>query len=235
MNMRLISLAFVLTMALLAGCAQQQKKDYRDLGQDVRNMPRTLAILPFENNAVTGADEYAPLSTGLATMLSTDLRNNNTGLTIIERQQLKALLKEIALSQSGAVDQSTAVQAGRILGAQGIAISAFTVLGNQVRLDSRIIKVETSEVLMAESVSGYSSDFLQLERELAEKVAATLKVVLTPAPEQSGSGQSLDAAVLFAQGVEAFDAGDKATAEELFSKALAKDPSYRAQVDAVLH
>ncbi len=103
--------------------------------------PTTLAVLPFENNAVTDAQKYDPLSSGLAAMLISDLTRHGAGMTIIERQKISALLKEIALSQTGVIDEATAVKAGKMLGAQHIAFGSFMVIGPAVRLVVRIIIV----------------------------------------------------------------------------------------------
>lgn len=194
--------------------------------------PTTLAILPFENNSVTDQKMYDPLAQGLASMLITDLKMAGTSLKVIERAQIAAILKEVALGQSGMVDQATAVQAGRLLGAQAIAFGAFMVLGGDVRMDARIVSVETSECLMASSIMGGKADFMKLERQLAEKIAASLKTSLAQAPAARGG---MDAAMLYSRGLEALDKGDKAGAEKLFAEAVAADPSYKRQVDGILN
>jgi TolB-like protein len=191
----------------------------------------TLAVLPFENNSVTDTETYEPLRQGLAAMLITDLQNNVSALKVIERQKIQNLLKEIALSQSGAVAQSTALQAGKVLGAQAIAIGSFMVLGKQVRIDTRIISVETSEIIMADAIVGSSDAFIDLERKLAEKIAGALNVALRP-PQSRAKG-NISAALLFSRGVEAFDRGKTEEADTLFQQAISLDPAYRVQVESV--
>ncbi|MBU1229859.1 MAG: CsgG/HfaB family protein [Proteobacteria bacterium] len=191
----------------------------------------TLAVLPFENNSVTDAKSYDPLTQGLAAMLITDLKMAGTSLKVIERAQIAALLKEVALGQTGMVDAATAVRAGKLLGAQSIAFGAFMVLGSDVRLDARIIKVETSECMQASSISGSKSDFMKLERQLAEKIAAALKVTLAAAPPARGG---MDAAMLYSRGLEALDKGNRAEAEKLFAETVAADPAYKRQVDGIM-
>ena len=232
-------LLFAMILALVAGCVQGQQAARPDAptagtgptGAVMAEAPETLAILPFDNNSVTEPERFAPLSKGLAAMLTTDLKNSGTALKLIERSKIQALLKEVALSQSGSVDQSTAVRVGRILGAQAIAFGSFMVLGNDVRMDLRIIKVETSELIMAESMVGSSDAFIDLERQLAGKIAASLKLAL--APLSAGKGSDINAALYFSQGLEALDRGDKAEAERLFAQSVAADPAYKSQVDNV--
>jgi len=192
----------------------------------------TLAILPFENNSVTEAEKYAPLSNGLSAMLITDLSKSGSALQPVERSKIKSILKEIALSQQGLVDESTALEAGKILGAQTIAIGSFMVLGKTVRVDLRIIKVETSEVLLADSVTGESRNFLKLEKELATKIAESFKGA--QGPDVSGAESGIDAALYFSKGLEAIDRGADAEAKRMFDKCIEMDPAYKAQVDNVM-
>ena len=190
--------------------------------------PTTLAILPFENNSITDPDKYAPLGKGLAAMLITDLKKTGTSLKLIERSKIQAIIKEIALGQTGSVDQSTAMKAGKILGAQSIAFGSFMVLGKDVRIDTRIVNVETSELIMAEAISGNANNFIKLERELARKIADSLKVALKP-PTGKSKG-NINAAIYFSQGLDALDRGDTAAAKRLFDKCLKLDSAYKDQV-----
>lgn len=225
-------LSILVACALIWGCVtpEPKKTEPAPSAVVVDQAPKTLAILPFENNSVTDPERFAPLGKGLSAMLITDLKQAGTSLKLIERTAITSLLKEIALSQSGSVDQNTAIEAGKILGAQSIAFGSFMVLGSSVRIDTRIVKVETSELIMAESVDGSSNDFISLERGLANKIASSLKVALKPIAK---SQSSIEAALLFSQGLEALDAGNKAEARKLFQKCIDLDPTYTSQIDDV--
>jgi TolB-like protein len=231
-QLRMFTLIIVLAvMMLFAGCAGVSKEDIKIQEGPVTiadQAPKTMAVLPFENNSVTDPDRYAPLNKGLSAMLITDLKNSSTSLQLIERDKIQALLKEIALGQSGSVDQSTAVRAGKILGAQSIVFGSFMVLGNQVRMDARIIKVETSEVIMAESVVGDSGGLMNLAMELAGKIARSMKVAFKP-PQVKSEGD-INAALYFSKGLDALDRGDKKEARRLFSICIELDPAYKTQI-----
>lgn len=194
-------------------------------------VPKTLAIFPFENNSVTDPQRYAPLSKGLCAMLITDLNKHDSTLTLIERSKIESLLKEIALSQGGGVDESTAVRVGKILGAQSIAFGAFMVLGYQVRMDVRIINVETSELIISESITGSSDDFMGLESRLAEKIARALRIAFVP--KVAGVVTDMRAALAFSKGLEALDQGNRTEAQDWFTKSIQIDPSFQSQVDGV--
>ncbi len=224
-------LIFLLLIAACAG-APRTGEEMAPPAMDTDNKPKTLAILPFENNAITDPEHYEPLSKGLAAMLITDLNKSGSSLKLIERSKIEALLKEIALGQSGSVDQSTAVQVGKILGAQSIAFGSFMVLGADVRIDVRIVKVETSELIISESIVGRSDAFMELERNLAGKIAESLRVAFQP--ETSSSTGNIEAAVYFSKGLAALDKGDRAVAEGLFHQCVALDPAYEKQVKKAL-
>jgi TolB-like protein len=192
---------------------------------------QTLAILPFDNNSITEPEKYAPLSNGLAAMLITDLNKNDSVLTVIERNKIKQLLDEIAFGMLGGVDQSTAIKAGKILGAHSIGFGSFTIMGDMIRIDVRIIKVESSELIMAESISGDIKNFMALENKLATKIADSLKTRLKELPGKSKS--SIDAALYFSMGIDAMDNGNMKEAQKLFNKAIELDPTYKSQVQAI--
>lgn len=232
-----LSLTVILTSLcaafILAGCvatktAVNQKKTPTF---PLEKAPKTLAILPFENNSVTDPDHFAPLSKGLSAMLITDLNNSGSTLKLIERTKIEALLKEIAFGQTGAVDQSTAVKIGKILGAQSIAFGSFMVLGNAVRIDVRIIKVETSELIISEAITGSSNRFMALEGKLAKKIADSLRVVFVPTATERES--TIEAALTFSRGLAAHDKGDKDTAKKLFQKSIDLNPLLQSQVDSI--
>ena len=56
----------------------------------------------------------------------------------------------------GGVDQSTAIEAGKIPGAQSIGFGSFAILDDMIRMGVRIIRVERRKLVMAESISGES-------------------------------------------------------------------------------
>lgn len=222
--------AIVAAFVLVGGdgvqlAAQERPSEVSALNQD----PKTLAILPFENNSITDPERYAPLSKGLSAMLITDLNQSGSTLKLIERTKIQDLLKEMALSLSGSVDESTAVSVGKVLGAQTIAFGSFIVLGGNVRIDVRIIKVETSELVMAESIMGNSDDFLNLERNLAKKIAGSLKMAFKP--ETATPKSDINAALYFSKGLEAWDRGNKAEAKRFFDKCIELDYAYKEQID----
>lgn len=190
----------------------------------------TLAILPFENNSLTDAERYNPLAKGFAAMLTTDMGRKVKTIKIVERSRIDSLLREMQLTMAGVVDEESAVQAGKVLGARHIAFGSFTVLGEEVRLDVRVIRVESSAVVAAASVSGRSGEILGLITSLAAKIAASIQEGISADTVTEEQGK-LDAAVSFSRGLEALDNGQTVEAKEWFAKCLALDKSYSSQIE----
>lgn len=79
-----------------------------------------IAILQFQDNAGSGAPAAA-----ITDMMTTELFN--TGLfTVVERSRLDAIGREHSLGASGLVDTNTAVQVGRLLGADSLMTGSIT-------------------------------------------------------------------------------------------------------------
>lgn len=85
--------------------------------------PGTVAVLPFVNR---GDEAQAVLSKGLTAMVVTDL-SKVPGIRVLERAKLQKLADEIALSQSGLVDEKGAVRAGRLMRAEKLMIGDYKI------------------------------------------------------------------------------------------------------------
>lgn len=73
---------------------------------------------------------------------------------IIERDQLRKIIKELKLSESGIIDSSYAKEIGKIAGADAIVTGSVIKIGNDLRLNARIIDVESGIILTAEKSEG---------------------------------------------------------------------------------
>ena len=134
---------------------------------------RTIAVSYFDNTS--GLDQYAPLSKGLADMLITDLSNIES-IQIVEREKLQSLLEEISIGGSAFFDSTTAQRLGKGLGAEMVLTGAFLSIDPQMRIDARLIEVETGKVISASQVTGKSSDFFSLVGDLVQLIEDEFEV-----------------------------------------------------------
>lgn len=87
-----------------------------------------VAILPF---AATNLDaKYGSLAA--QQILSQALPHKSEFILFLEREHLQKILEEQALSQTGAIDEKTAVQVGRLSGVNTIVVGNITRVGQQL-------------------------------------------------------------------------------------------------------
>ena len=74
-------------------------------------------------------------------------------LSIIERSQLGRIFAELELSMSGAVDINTTRELGRIHGVETLLVGTLTTIGDDLRINARLIDTETAQVFSAAAVN----------------------------------------------------------------------------------
>lgn len=68
---------------------------------------------------------------------------------VVERQQLLLALEELRLGSSDLVDDSTRLRLGEIVGARFMVFGSYFILGNTMRLDMRLVRVDTGRIITA--------------------------------------------------------------------------------------
>lgn len=189
----------------------------------------TVAVLPLAYNG--GDTTLASLGVGLADLMITDL-SRSSQLTVVERGQIDALLDEVALSQNGAVDASTAVRSGRLARAGRLVRGAVTQLDQtSLRADAAVVDVAT-----ARTGGPVNTDFgldavLDAEKRIVLALFAEMGITLTPA-ERAAIDQrptrSLTAFLAYSRGLRAEDAGRLDDAARFFGEAARIDPGFSA-------
>jgi TolB-like protein/lysozyme family protein len=135
-----------------------------------------VAVMKFECGK---AAEMEDIGSALQAMIITDL-SAVPSLRLIERARLKDILAEQDLGMSGAVDPKTAPRLGKLLGASHILVGNCTVVGGKMRMDTRLIIVQSGRVLLAEMIEGDKEAFFELQKDLVNKLIASLDVKLAP-------------------------------------------------------
>jgi len=77
---------------------------------------------------------------------------NDGALTVVDRQNLEVIRKEMDFQLSGEVSDDTAQAIGKKLGAQAIISGSITAIGKTYRLRVRAISVETAQILGMQNI-----------------------------------------------------------------------------------
>jgi curli biogenesis system outer membrane secretion channel CsgG len=92
---------------------------------------------------------------------------------VVERERLILVLEELNLSSSSLVDEATRLKIGRIVGARFMVFGGYFVLGEMMRLDLRLVEVETGRIVKAAQKTASAGDltgWLRVARQAAQEL-----------------------------------------------------------------
>ena len=220
----------IITVALAALVAASSPA----FGQEPDTRPG-VAVLPFDVTQLPPADlATSGLHFGLQHILLSEL-NANPALRIIERRVLNEIMDEFGLHGSANIDQRTQAELGRLVFARYmVGTSYFDDRGN-VRLDVRIIDVETSEIILTARVSGMDGLY-DLIGALAEQVTDGVDLPPLPSDVQEARSSdtepmSMEAIRLLSLAVREYEAGETDQALQYLAVAIDRYPNISAFTD----
>ena len=188
----------------------------------------TIAILDFSNNCILEKDKYTSLSPGLAEIMITELSAIKT-LKFVERQKINELIQEMQLAQSGLVSEETGVQVGKLIGAKYLIFGAYMVFDKKIRIDVRIVEVETGITIKAEQATNKVKKMFDIVKELNGKILKDLDIKLTKNDKKilNANETSTEVIELFSQGLEFEDEHNMEKAKQLYKKAFMLDKNFK--------
>jgi len=211
----LLSLAFfVICMALMARATASERE------------PMTIAIMPF--SAQVSDPGMGGLARGLGDMLVSRLMNVRD-LQVVERGHLSDLMAEQAVQASPFIDPATAVNLGRGVGANVVLSGALFEHAGTLRIDARIIRVDTGIIISAVDFSGKSEQWSDVLSRLQDKLVESLGVRLTEFELAGMSDLSKTKAAsvaAYGRAADLRDLGMLAEARGELTVALQADPNF---------
>jgi len=204
----------------------ESRKEYSGSYEVERPDPgmKAMAIIDFKNRSVDKKLQYDPMEKGFAYLMIHRM-NNSTQLKVIERERIQWILDEIKLQDQ--YDMEGAVRLGKQLGVQTVLLGSFIIVNDQIWLGTRLVKVETSEILLTDEVKGELDEFFDLVDKLSEKVAEKINVSLKEdTTAEVSEAPSLDAIMSYSMGLSFLEKEDYKNAYDKFQEALKFDPNY---------
>lgn len=190
----------------------------------------TLAVLDFDNNSIINVEAYASLSRGLSQMLITAL-DAVQSIQIVERQKLSALIDEIKMAQSGLGSDAAIRQIGQMSGAKHLVFGSYMVTyDDKIRIDVRLVEVETARTVRAEEVTGKTKKILDLIDQLSLKFIENLNIELSNSEKnqlKEASDIPMQAIVAYSQGLIHEDQNQEKEAYLSYQNALKIAPNFR--------
>jgi TolB-like protein len=190
-----------------------------------------VAVLYFD---YSGKDEQlVVLRKGLAQMMISDLSAIDA-VQLVERDRLEDVLAELKLGQTARIDPATAARAGKLLGARLVVIGGYFDLKRTLRVDARVVEVETGKVVQSVGATGDPDDFLALEQKLVGQIGASLAKQLALLPPQSParprvkppSRLARHVALLYSQALDDLDSRDRRAAKAKLTQVVEQQPDF---------
>jgi curli biogenesis system outer membrane secretion channel CsgG len=213
-------------LALAAGVATSQAAVLNAQGDSRPG----IAVLPFDNGGSYGQakENFEALGVGFQQMLTTELAQN-PAFRVVDRSQIKQLLAEQDMGAAGRVDANTAAKIGKVVGAKYVVLGGFVDFYGDMRLDARIVNVETSEIVKTVSGRDKRENLYASVTKLAADVTKGVNLPALPrqAMEQRENRKvPTEAVTYYSRALLYADRGNKEKAAELFKQAITVFPEY---------
>ena len=185
----------------------------------------TVAVMDFNGFMLGESGNSLSIGKAVSAMLVTEFAERD-GLEVVERQQIKDLLQEQRLALSGRVDESSAVEIGKLLGVQYVFHGSVIVIVNQLRIDIRAVDVETSEIKSVMKSTDLMMNLFDVVVSIADRFGEDLDLpplserpVVEPIP--------IGATIAFSRAVDYEDKGETENAVEQYEAVLEIHPNHR--------
>lgn len=211
--------AIVFTALCVAGSAA-----LRAAPAQAQDLP-TVAVLDFTSFMMGDGGAAVNLGKAITAMLVTEF-SNREGIQVIERAQLNDMLREQDLVLSGRVDESSAIEIGKLLGAQYVLLGQASSIVDNLRMDIRAVDVETSEIVAVLKKSDRTSELLSVVVALADEFGQQLNLV-PPSDRPAMESIPVPATIAFSRAVDFEDRGETERAIQEYERTLELHPTHR--------
>jgi TolB-like protein/Flp pilus assembly protein TadD len=189
-----------------------------------RKVEKSIAVLPFQN--LSDEKENAYFADGIQDDILTNLSKIG---------DLKVISRMSVMSYRGDGVRN-AREIGKALGVATLLEGSVRRIGNRVRVSVQLINADTDEHIWADDYDRDLTDVLEIQTDLAQKIASALQAKLSPTEKERldrRPTQNPDAYLLFIRAHDYANRPDHRRdellkAEELFEQAIKLDPKFAA-------
>lgn len=227
---------FIAAILLLGGCGRQhlpqadlppavgkQKSGGKENVDQDQYIGGTIAVFNFENNTPGSEDRMEFLSTWFSTRVSETL-SEQPAVTVVERNEIKSILKELDLGSGDLANQDVALQLGRLIAADYFVFGNYFVLQEQLYCTTRLVDARSGVIIKSDEVLSHVDNMSTVIEQISDLILLGLGKKIQV---KSGSKESPQIAKLYVEGIKAMDNGELEKALTLFQEVLAKDSTNR--------
>ena len=185
-----------------------------------------VAILDFENTS--GIAKYNGLGKAMSSMLITDIEANVSPkrLQLVERSQIQKVLKEQNFQATSAVDKTSSVKAGKLLGVKYLLVGDIYILNDVLVINARLTDTETADIKFSKKQEGKLVGWLNLKTNIAKELAASIAMPFTE-PNIPDKEMNMATITSFGNAITAKDEGKIEKAEEIVNTIQEFSPDFK--------
>jgi len=163
--------------------------------------------------------------------MSISMVENAKGFTMVDRNHLKTIMKELKLGLTGVLDATTTKEIGKITGVDALITGSITPLGDVIKLSVKVLDTQTADIIAAG----------RIELPKTKSIEALLTSNIGDAPNKTDSKNNSSAPYndkVFYDGVVEFSnfsvkkVGDVVTIECLIKNLSEKEIEYKIMQQA---
>lgn len=216
----------------------------RQLAPTAKPSRLTVAVFPFQT---VGADRgpsaaLQPFNRGLVAMITADLARV-PALTVLERERIEALLRELRLADSGLVDRSTLGQPAALLGAGTVVTGTLLnepgpaglggLNAGRYKINAAAFDMADSRIVATPEADGSQARFFVLQKQIVYGLLQGLGITDIPAAVHKVHTRNWEAYRRFALGLQLLAQDRFNEAREAFYAALREDPAFALAADTL--
>ena len=191
---------------------------------------RHVAVFPLQNRGPNAASD--PFNRALLAMITTDLAQVPS-LTVLERERIDEVLRELRLAASGLVDATAQAPPARVLGAGSVvAGSIFNEPGpagpgsGRYAIATAVSDVASARIVGSQQADGRQDEFYLLEKQIVRAILDALGIQEIPPAVERIHTRSWAAYARFASGLALLAQDRFDEARRAFHAALEFDPGF---------
>jgi non-specific serine/threonine protein kinase len=188
-----------------------------------------VAVMTFSNITKEPTDDW--IGSGIAETVTADLKNIH-GISVIGRERIFEMLKNIGSRGLHEFDEAIAIDVGRRLGAAWIIGGGYQRIASMIRITARFIDVETGTLVKTVKIDGDISDIFDLQDKIVYELSQGLNLQLGSSEIteiERDETHSVEAYEYFSRAVMNLRSGSSSAFDRavfLFEKAIEIDPNY---------
>jgi TolB-like protein len=190
--------------------------------------PVKLAVLDF--TPPPGRPELVLVGKALAETVETSL-GGIKGLSVVERTAIDRTTKAMVLSQSGLIDEFSAPQVGRSVGADFLVFGSIAVQDKDVTVTWKVVSVATSAIAGSGTAAGKTYRILGISERTARGVLSALPLSglsAGPAKTDTGAVLTIEQFAGFGSALDKADFGDLRGARTIADSIAKESPAFSA-------